>query len=55
LSGKNLFFPKRNFQKSRLEEGEPPKFKGREPDPDGWDKMIDYYTYLRSRDFKNSI
>uniref|UniRef100_A0A1I8C2M1 39S ribosomal protein L22, mitochondrial n=1 Tax=Meloidogyne hapla TaxID=6305 RepID=A0A1I8C2M1_MELHA len=39
----------------RLEEGEPPTFKGREPDPNGWEKMQDYYAYLRSRDFKYSI
>jgi hypothetical protein len=39
----------------RLEEGEPPNYKGREPMPDGWEKMEDYYRYLRERDFKYSL
>uniref|UniRef100_A0A914HXD9 Large ribosomal subunit protein uL22m n=1 Tax=Globodera rostochiensis TaxID=31243 RepID=A0A914HXD9_GLORO len=39
----------------RLQEGDPPKFKGREAEPNGWDKMDNYYEFLRSRDFKYSI
>lgn len=39
----------------RLEEGEPPSYKGRKPLPDGWEKMRDYYSYLRSRDFNYSL
>ncbi|GMR40589.1 hypothetical protein PMAYCL1PPCAC_10784, partial [Pristionchus mayeri] len=39
----------------RLEEGEGPGYKGREKPKDGWDKMSDYYKYLRSRQIKYSI
>ncbi|GMT18202.1 hypothetical protein PFISCL1PPCAC_9499, partial [Pristionchus fissidentatus] len=39
----------------RLEEGEGPGYKSREKPRDGWDKMDEYYKYLRSRQIKNSI
>ncbi|KAK0418360.1 hypothetical protein QR680_013519 [Steinernema hermaphroditum] len=39
----------------RLEEGEGPSYKGRVKPKDGWEKMEDYYAYLRSRSFKYSI
>ncbi|TKR65148.1 hypothetical protein L596_025597 [Steinernema carpocapsae] len=39
----------------RLEEGQGPSYKGRAKHKDGWEKMDDYYTYLRSRQIKYSI
>ena len=39
----------------RLEEGDPRNLNKRVRQPDGWEKMNDYYSYLRSRDFKYSI
>ncbi|CAD6199034.1 unnamed protein product [Caenorhabditis auriculariae] len=39
----------------RLEEGPAPGFKAREKPKTGWDKMDDYYEYLRSRDLKYKI
>ncbi|KAF8358733.1 mrpl-22 [Pristionchus pacificus] len=39
----------------RLEEGEGPGYKGRVKPRDGWDKMEEYYKYLRSRQIKHSI
>ncbi|VDK55520.1 unnamed protein product [Anisakis simplex] len=39
----------------RLEEGEGPGVKGRLKPKDGWEKMEEYYAYLRSRQIKYSI
>uniref|UniRef100_A0AC34QKI5 Large ribosomal subunit protein uL22m n=1 Tax=Panagrolaimus sp. JU765 TaxID=591449 RepID=A0AC34QKI5_9BILA len=39
----------------RLEEGEPRNINTRLRMPDGWEKMANHYSYLRSRDFKYSI
>lgn len=39
----------------RLEEGEGPGTKRRERLKDGWEKMEEYYAYLRSRQIKYSI
>lgn len=36
----------------RLEEGEPPNYKGRKPMPNGWEKMDNYMEYIRSREMK---
>ncbi|CAD5228880.1 unnamed protein product [Bursaphelenchus okinawaensis] len=39
----------------RLEEGEPPGYKSSIPISNGWDKMREYYAYLRSRQIQYSI
>uniref|UniRef100_A0A1I7SQL0 Large ribosomal subunit protein uL22m n=1 Tax=Bursaphelenchus xylophilus TaxID=6326 RepID=A0A1I7SQL0_BURXY len=39
----------------RLEEGVAPQHKRAVPIPHGWDKMRDYYAYLRSREVRYSI
>uniref|UniRef100_A0A7E4VMP8 Large ribosomal subunit protein uL22m n=1 Tax=Panagrellus redivivus TaxID=6233 RepID=A0A7E4VMP8_PANRE len=39
----------------RLEEGEPRNLSTRVRQKDGWEKMEDYYAYLRDRDFKYSL
>jgi len=39
----------------RLEEGDGPGYKSRNPMPDGWQKMENYYDYLRSRTVKYGL